>query len=143
MKNKLVHGARLLLGVIFVVFGANGFLHFLPTPPMSGPPAEFFGALMATGYMVPLLKGTEVAFGALLVGNRFVPLALTVLAPVIVNIVAFHAFLAPSGIALPIVIVALELFLAWSYRGVFRGLLQSRNQPDASARRENREILAT
>ena len=143
MKNKLAHGARILLGVLFVVFGANGLLHFLPMPPMSGPPAEFAGALAATGYMFPLIKGTEIVSGLLLLSNRFVPLALTLLAPVIVNIVAFHAFLAPSGIALPILVLALELFLARSYRDAFRGVLAARVQPAAEARRENREILAT
>src|SRR5271165_2526564 len=66
MRTKVTHGARILLGLIFVVFGSNGFLHFLPQPPMSGPPADFAGALIATGYMFPLLKGTEVIAGALL-----------------------------------------------------------------------------
>ena len=76
------------------MFGLNGFLNFIPQPPMSGPPANFVGALAATGYLLPLLKDTEVAAGALLLSNRFVPLALLILAPVVVNIVAFHAFLA-------------------------------------------------
>ena len=132
MKTKVTLAARLLLGVIFLVFGANGFLHFLPQPPMSGPPAEFAGALMATGYMFPLIKGTEVVAGALLLSGRLVPLALTLLAPVVVNIFAFHLFLAPSGLALPVVIVALGLFLAWSYRSAFRGVLAVRALPDGA-----------
>jgi len=114
VRSAATTAARVLLGLIFVVFGLNGFLHFLPQPPMSGPPADFAGALAATGYMFPLIKGTEVVGGALLLAGRFVPLALTVLAPVIVNIFAFHAFLAPAGMALPIAIVALTVFLAWS-----------------------------
>src|SRR5215472_12337915 len=122
--------ARILLGLIFTVFGLNGFFHFLPQPPMSGPPAAFVGALFASGYFFPLLKGTEVISGALLLSGRLVPLALTLLAPVIVNIVAFHAFLAPSGLPLPILIVALELFLAWSYRSAFRPVLRVRAEPD-------------
>src|SRR5438552_2917073 len=126
MKRKGIHGARVVLGIVFVVFGLNGFLHFLPQPPMSGPPADFAGALFATGYMFPLIKGTEVVTGALLLSNRFVPLALTILAPVIVNIVAFHLFLAPSGLALPVLVVALEVFLAWSHRGAFRSVVASR-----------------
>ena len=75
--------ARTLLGLVFVVFGLNFFFHFLPMPPMEGAPAAFMGALFATGYMFPLIKGTEVVAGAMLLGNRFVPLALTLLAPII------------------------------------------------------------
>jgi uncharacterized membrane protein YphA (DoxX/SURF4 family) len=139
MKTKVILGARVLLGLIFLVFGLNGFLHFLPQPPMSGPPAEFAGALMATGYMFPLLKGTEVICGALLLAGRFVPLALTVLAPIIVNIVAFHAFLAPSGLPLALVVVALELFLAWSYRSAYRALLRARGEADGARHAPSRE----
>ncbi|MCA9535998.1 MAG: DoxX family protein, partial [Myxococcales bacterium] len=79
--SKLPTAARLFLGLAFTVFGLNGFLHFLPMPPMSGEPAAFMGALAATGYMFPLIKGTEVVAGLLLLGNRLVPLALTLLAP--------------------------------------------------------------
>lgn len=133
--NKAAVGARGVLGLIFFVFGLNGFLHFLPQPPMSGPPAEFLGAIVATGYLFPLLKGTEVAAGALLLSGRFVPLALALLAPVIVNIVGFHTFLAPSGLAVPIVVLALEIFLAHAYRGAFRPMLRARVAPDSSAPR--------
>jgi uncharacterized membrane protein YphA (DoxX/SURF4 family) len=132
MKTKAIHAARIVLGLIFFVFGLNGFLHFIPQPPMSAPAAAFGGALFATGYFIPLLKGTEVLSSVLLLSGRLVPLALTVLAPVIVNIVAFHAFLAPSGLPLPIVIVALELFLAWSYRSSFRSVLRVKAEPDAT-----------
>jgi hypothetical protein len=76
--------------------------------------------------MFPLIKGTEVIVGALLLTNRFVPLALVLLAPVIVNIVLFHAFLAPEGIAMAIVLVALQLFLAWTHRRAYRPLLAAR-----------------
>ena len=133
MKSKVILGARILLGLVFFVFGLNGFFHFLPQPPMSGPPAAFAGALFATGYMFPLIKATEVIGGALLLSGRFVPLALTVLAPVVVNIVAFHLFLAPSGIVLPLVIVALGVFLAWSYRSSFAGVLRVNAVPDTAA----------
>jgi len=130
ISNKFPSIARITLGLAFFVFGLNGFLHFLPQPPMSGPPANFAGALFATGYMFPLIKGTEVLAGVLLLSNRFVPLALTLLAPIVVNIVAFHAFLAPSGIALPIVIVAMGLYLAYTERAVFAPLLQAKsNEP--------------
>lgn len=123
--------ARLLLGTLFVVFGLNGFLGFLPPPPLSEAGGAFLGALAATGYMFPLIKGTEIVAGALLLGNRFVPLALTLLAPVIVHIVAFHLLLSP-GLGLPAVILALELYLAWSYRDAYRGVLAARAQPAAA-----------
>jgi uncharacterized membrane protein YphA (DoxX/SURF4 family) len=132
MKSKAIVGARILLGLIFFVFGLNGFFHFLPQPPMSGPPAAFAGALFASGYMFPLLKATEVVTGILLLSGRLVPLALTVLAPVVVNIVAFHLFLAPSGLPLPLVVVALGVFLAWSYRSAFAGVLDVNAVPDGA-----------
>lgn len=140
MKTKATHGARIVLGLIFFLFGLNGFLNFIPQPPMSGPPASFAGALIATGYLFPLLKSTEVAAGALLLSGRLVPLALTVLAPVIVNIVAFHLFLAPSGLPVPIVVVALEIFLAHSYWSAFAGLMRVRVAPDSA--KEDRTGLA-
>jgi uncharacterized membrane protein YphA (DoxX/SURF4 family) len=133
IQNKLPTIARYLLGIVFFVFGLNGFLHFIPQPPMSGPPANFAGALFATGYFFPLLKGTEVLSSLLLLSNRYVPLALAVLAPVLINIVAFHAFLAPSGLALPLVLLAAELYLARSYRDAFAPMLQAKNAPHTSA----------
>lgn len=129
ITSKLPSIARIALGLAFFVFGLNGFFHFLPQPPMSGPPADFATALFATGYMFPLVKGTEVAASLLLLSNRYVPLALAVLAPVLVNIVAFHAFLAPAGLALPIVLIALELYLARSYRDAFAPMLHARTEP--------------
>jgi hypothetical protein len=122
-------GARVLLGLVFFAFGLDGFLHFVPQPdPSTMPPGSvaLAGALMASGYMFPLIKGTEVVVGALLLANRFVPLALVLLAPVMVNIVLFHAFLAPAGIGLTIVLVALQLFLAWTHRSAYRPLLTAR-----------------
>jgi uncharacterized membrane protein YphA (DoxX/SURF4 family) len=129
MKRIATHGARVVLGLIFFVFGLNGFLHFIPQPPMSGPPENFLGALIATGYLFPLLKATEVVSGALLLSGRLVPLALVLLAPVIVNIVAFHLFLAPSGLPVPIVVLVLESFLAHSFWSAFAGVMRVRAEP--------------
>lgn len=132
VTRHLPTAARILLGLVFFVFGLNGFLQFLPAPPMSGPPAAFAGALVATGYMFPLIKGTEVVGGLLLLGNRFVPLALALLAPVVVNIVLFHTFLTPPN---PIAfgVLALEVFLAWAYRSAYRTMLAARVSPDVAA----------
>jgi len=131
--QKLPTAARLLLGLVFTVFGLNGFLHFLPAPPLSGAAGDFAGALFATGYMFPLIKGTEVVAGLALLGNRFVPLALAVLAPIVVNIVAFHGILAPAGLVLPVVLAALELYLAYAYRNAFAPMLAATVDPAPTA----------
>jgi hypothetical protein len=125
--------ARVALGLIFVVCGLNGFLDFLPHPtaPIPDGALAFAGALMSSGYFFPLLKGTEVLAGVLLLSNRLVPLALAILAPVIINIFAFHAFLAPSGISLAVILLLLEAGLAWSYRAAYRPLFSL--QPGARA----------
>lgn len=120
--------ARCLMGLMFFVFGLNGFLNFIPPPttPMPEGALGFAGALMKTGYMMPLIKGVEVFAGVLLLLNRFVPLALVLLAPVIVNIVAFHVFLAPMGRGMTFFILALELYLAWAYRKYYYTVLSAR-----------------
>jgi len=132
--------ARLVLGAGFTIFGLNGFLHFIPMPPAPPAAGGFLGALAATGYMFPLIKGTEVISGLLLLGNRYVPLALTLLAPVLVNIVSFHAFLAPAGLAVPIVLLVAELAAAWSYRKAFAPMLAARVSP--ASEREERTVSA-
>jgi uncharacterized membrane protein YphA (DoxX/SURF4 family) len=113
--------ARILLGLIFVVFGLNGFLHFLPQPPMPDAAKSFFGGLAATGYMLPLLFAAQVLGGGLILLGM-VPLGLLILAPVIVNIIAFHVFLAPDGLPLALVVAGLELFLAWAHREAYAPL---------------------
>src|SRR5664280_1214105 len=125
--------ARILMGLMFFVFGLNGFLHFIPQPKTAMPEGAvaFVGALMNSGYMMPMVSGTQVIVGALLLANRFVPLALALIAPVIVNIISFHAFLEPSGAALAGVVLVLELYLAWVYRGVYRPMLALRVKPGA------------
>src|SRR5215472_7943903 len=97
--------ARILLGLIFTVFGLNGFFHFLPMPPMSGPPADFFGALFKTGYMIQLIFAAQVIGGVLVLAGVFVPLGLVILAPVIINIFFFHLTLAPSGLPMAVIVV--------------------------------------
>jgi uncharacterized membrane protein YphA (DoxX/SURF4 family) len=121
--------ARVLLGLVFFTFGLDGFLHFVPQPdPSTMPPGAMAlgAAFMASGYMFPLIKGSEVLVGALLLANRFVPLALVLLAPVMVNIFLFTAFLSPSGLALPIVLMALHIGLAWKHRRSYEPLFAAR-----------------
>jgi uncharacterized membrane protein YphA (DoxX/SURF4 family) len=121
--------ARLLLGLAFLVFGLNFFFHYIPQPAPPPAAGAFAGAMFATGYIFHLLKVLEVASGIALLANRFVPLALTVLAPILVNIFFFHAFLAPSGLLVPVVLLALEFYLAWSYRDAFRPMLNPTAKP--------------
>ena len=123
--------ARILMGLTFLVFGLNGFLHFMPQPKDAMPDGAV--ALMTgfakSGYMMPLIFGTQALVGLLLLINCFVPLALALIAPVIVNILAFHLCLMPSTIAPGIVVLVLELYLAWSYRKVFAPMLALRARP--------------
>ena len=114
--------ARLLLGLIFVVFGLNGFLNFINMGPMpAGLAGQFIGALAQSHYFW-VVAALQVAGGALLLVNRFVPLALVLLGPVIVNIILYHVFLNPSGLALAIVVVVLWLIVFYSQRQYFSGI---------------------
>jgi putative oxidoreductase len=116
--------ARVLLGLIFVVFGSNAFLHFLPMPPLPQNLAgEFLHAFFASGY-VHVIGGLQVIGGFLLLIGRFVPLGLTILGAIIVNILAFHSLMAPEGFGPAIVVTMLELFLVWRYRDAFAGLMK-------------------
>lgn len=127
-QNKTRTAARITLGLLFAVFGLNGFLNFIAPPPHGGPAGEFLGALAASGYMFPFIKAVELLTGVLLLAGRYVPLALTLLAPVVVNIVLFHAFLEPQGIAIPLVALALGVYLAWTERAVYAPLFTARSQ---------------
>lgn len=119
--------ARLLLGALFLLFGSNIFLHFIPMPPPSGLMAQFEGALFLSHffYVVGFL---QVVSGILLLANRFVPLGLTLLGPVIVNIFLAHLLMAPSGLPLAIAVALLWLVVAFSVRSAFAGLFQARVQ---------------
>ena len=129
MMRIVVIVARILLGLVFLAFGLNGLLHFMPNPPEPLPAAAFFGALWRTRYMFALIFGTQVIGGALLVLGVAVPFALVMLAPVTVNIVAFHVFLSPALLPLALVVAALEAILAWHHRAVFAPLFGTASRP--------------
>jgi uncharacterized membrane protein YphA (DoxX/SURF4 family) len=131
MKSKIPLIVRVLLGLVFFVFGLNGFLNFIPMPPPAGRAGDFMGGLGASGYFWPLLAVTETLCGAALLAGRFVPLALVVLAPIVVNIVLFHVVLAPEGLPMAIIVLACEAYLAWAYRDSFRGVLNGASRPYA------------
>ena len=116
--------ARTLLGLVFVVFGLNAFLQFIPAPPPEGLAGDFTKALFVSHYFY-IVAILQIVGGALLLLGRFVPLGLTLLGPVIVNILLFHIFLEPKGLGVAVVVSALALFLLWAYRSAFRGLIQS------------------
>ena len=114
--------ARYLLGLIFLVFGLNGFLHFIPMPPPKGAlAAQFGGAIFASHYWV-VVFGVQVIGGILLLVNRFVVLALILLGPVIVNIFFFHALMAAEGLPLACVVVVLWVILAVHYKQYLSGI---------------------
>jgi putative oxidoreductase len=116
--------ARVLLGLMFVVFGSNIFFHFIPMPPQKPSLAtDFSKALMESHYMY-VVGFLQVAGGLLILIGRYVPLGLTLLGPVIVNILLFHIFLEPTGLPIAIVVAVLALFLLWRYRTNFAGLVK-------------------
>lgn len=115
---------RVLLGLIFVFFGSNGLLHFLPMPPLpQGVTGEFLHSFFDSGY-VYVISAFQLIAGLLLLIGKFVPLGLTILGAIIVNIWAFHLLMAPEGLPPAVVVTVLELFLVWSYRDRFAGILR-------------------
>jgi putative oxidoreductase len=120
--------ARYLLGLIFLTFGLNGFLHFIPMPPPTGVAAQFFGALFVSGLYV-VIFALQIVPAVLLLANRYVPLALTILAAVIFNILCFHIFMAPAGLPLAVFVALLWAAIFIDVRAAFSGLFQSRLQP--------------
>jgi len=118
------HIARLLLGLVFLVFGLNGFLHFIPLPPPPGVAGQFLGALFVSHYLVVVFL-LQLVPGVLLLANRYVPLALTLLGPVLANILLFHALMAPSGLPLPLILAVFWLLVAYWHRAAFAGLFQA------------------
>ncbi len=127
-QNKVFLGLRIVQGLIFTVFGLNGFLNFLPQPAgMPEAAMNFAGAMAATGYMFPLIKGTEVLMGLLLLSGYSVPFALVVLSPIVINIFLFHFVLTPGDFALQLVIVLIHAALGYGYKESFKSLFGKTN----------------
>ena len=118
--------ARVLLGLVFTVFGLNAFLHFFPNPPVPGLAGQFMGALLGSHYYV-IAFGTQLIGGTFLLSNRYVPLALTILGPVIVNILSFHMFLDSANMAPAVVVTVLWLVVFSQVRSSFAGLFEAKN----------------
>jgi putative oxidoreductase len=117
--------ARILLGMIFLVFGLNGFLTFLHMPPPEGLAAQFIGALFASHYAY-FLFALQILASLLLLTNQYVALALAVLAPIIVNILAFHIFMAPTGVPLALLTTILWMVVMTRHLDAFRPLFAQR-----------------
>jgi len=130
IKSFSVVVARVLLGLIYFVFGLNFFLHFIPMPPLvPGTAQTFMTGLFQSGYFFPFLKTIEVVLGALLIVGFFVPVSLVILMPITINILLFHSFLTPGNALMSIVMIALHLYLAWAYRDYFKVLLSGKAKP--------------
>ena len=116
--------ARILLGLLFLVFGLNGFLHFIPMPPPTGMAGQYLGTLFVSHYLITVFL-LQVAGGLLLLVNRFVPAALVLRGPVLVNILLFPALRAPEGLPLALVATVLWALVFWRVRRVFAGIFQA------------------
>lgn len=120
------HIARVLLGLMFLVFGLNGFLHFISQPPPpAGTASQFLRALGASHYMVPVFA-LQLIGGVLLLANRFVPLALVLLGPIIVNILLYHSLMAPAGLPPGVVALVLWSVVFYSVHSAFAGVFAMR-----------------
>lgn len=130
-SRRLPTVARVLLGFVFFASGLAGLLGLTPPPPptMAEGAVAFANALMNTGYMLTLIFGTQFIAGTLLLANRFVPLALAALAPFVVNSVAFHLFLEHTGLPIALIVLALEVYLAWTYRKAYHSMLAMKTAP--------------
>ena len=129
--KALILISRLLLGLIFVVFGLNGFLHFIPAPMPTGIAGQYVGALFISHYLL-VVFALELVAGVLLLTNRFVRAALIMLAPILVNIVLFHTFMAPAGFAPAVIAVALWSVLFYRERAAFSPLLIAKSPAAAT-----------
>jgi len=119
--------ARLLLGLTFLLFGLNGFHQFIPMPPPAGVAGQFLAAVVASPYWV-VIFATQVIGGLLLLVGRFVPLALVILGPVIVNILSFHAFMAPAGLPFAAIVTALWIVVAIRNKQHLAGLFVAKSE---------------
>ena len=123
----LTNVSRFLLGVIFLVFGLNGFLHFIPMPPPSGVAGQFLGSMFVTKYLL-FVFAIQLIGGVLLLINRYVPIALTILGPIIVNILLFHGLMNPAGIGLAVFVTIFWSVVFVSVRSAFAGIFEARVQ---------------
>ena len=128
MEQKIHMGSRLLFGLTFLVFGLNGFLQFMPTPPVTAEAGSLLKAFAETGYFFPLIKIIEITVGAMLLANVFPALATVLIAPVLVGITTIHIFLNPAGLPIMIVLHLLHGYIAYGYKNYYSGVLTQKAQ---------------
>ena len=133
--------SQFLLGLIFLVFGLNGFLHFIPMPPPSGVAGQFMGALFVSKHLL-VVSALQVISGALLLVNRYVPIALTILGPIIANILLFHVLMNPAGLGLALLVTILWGVVFVSVRSAFAGIFQARVDIKAAPVRRNSHVVS-
>lgn len=124
MNEKVVLGIRILLGLGLVVFGLNGFLHFMEMPPLSQEAGVFIGAIATAGYILPIVSVVEVLAGISFLTNKFVPLMAVVLFPVLLNAFLFHLVLDPAGIAGAAVFTVLNVVLMFANKPAYEKMLK-------------------
>jgi uncharacterized membrane protein YphA (DoxX/SURF4 family) len=124
----VVLGVRILLGLVFVVFGLNIFLHFIPTPTPPGDASALMGLMFVHGWF-KVIGTLEILGGALLLSGRLVPLGLTILSPILLIIVLFHSTLAPAGLAFALFWTLMDLYLIYAYKASFIGILNPNAKP--------------
>lgn len=123
--------ARIIFGLLYLFFGLNYFFHFLHAAPPD--PASkagiFLGGLFHSGYFFVFLKTLEIIYGFLLLADWFVPLVLILVFPISLNILLFHSFLAPApqSLTISLLLVGLNIFLAWTYRSLYLPLFRRNN----------------
>jgi hypothetical protein len=122
--------ARYLLALVFLVFGLNGFLHFLPQPPPSSEQARQYFTVMSASHYLVFIFALQLITGVLLLFRRTVPLGLTIAAPLIVNILLFHALMDPGGIVPGLVVTVLWFIIFWQHRAAFFGILFGEGRSD-------------
>lgn len=122
MKNATLI-IRVILGIIYLVFGLDYFLHFIPYQPMhTGKAAALKDGLMGTGYIYPMMKSIQIIGGISLLANRYAPFFAVVLFPISLNVMLFHTILVPSGWLMGVFLLVPNLFLGYAYRQYYKGL---------------------
>jgi len=123
MKNKVQVASRLIFALVFIIFGLNGFFHFIPVPQVTPQAGALLEAFATTDYFLPMIKTIEVLVGVLLIFNLFAPFAIVLITPILVGITTIHLFLNPAGLPIMILLHVLHAILAYSYRPYYQGLL--------------------
>ncbi len=121
------HIARVILGLIFLVFGLNGFFHFIPMPPPTGTAAEFIYGLLKAPYFIPFMASIQVICGVLLLSGAFIPFALLLLFPIALNIFFFHLVLALANLGMAVFIMAALIVLAIYHWPVYKPIFKTGN----------------